>query len=54
MYGYTLDYVLNNMTLKQVFYFAKEGLAFYGKDVDDKPDIDAFHKAYGSGKVLTR
>lgn len=54
MYGYTLDYVLDCMTLKQVFYFAKEGLRYNGNEVDDTPDLEGFRRTFGGRKVVSK
>ena len=51
LYGYTLSYCMEELTLMEVFNLYEEGLRWNGVDVDkyqDEPDREQLYKTYGN------
>ncbi len=50
MYGYTLDFLLDQMTLEHITMLYEYGMEFYGADLEkykNEPDKESFYEAYG-------
>lgn len=54
VYHWTLDYVLDGLTLMQVAYFYEQAVLFYNPDADTKPDKDKFHSVYGKSARVSK
>lgn len=54
VYHWTLDYVLDRLTLMQVAYFYEQAVLFYNPDADTKPDKDKFHSVYGKSARMSK
>lgn len=54
VYHWTLDYLLNYLTLPQVAFFYNQAVLFYNPDSDPKPDKKKFHEVYGENGTISR
>lgn len=54
VYHWTLDYLLDSLTLPQVAFFHRQAYLFMNPDADPAPDKKKFHDAYGEGKRISR
>ena len=54
LYGWTLDYVLDKLTLSQVMFFFNQASLFFNPESDDNPDKEKFHRLYGNEKKVSR
>lgn len=54
VYHWTLDYVLDRLTISQVAYFHEQAVLFLNPDKDPTPDKEKFDKVYGKHKKISR
>lgn len=54
VYHWTLDYVLDCLTMDQVVFFYNQAVLFFNPDKDDRPDKEKFKKVYGERKRISR
>ena len=54
VYHWTLDYVLDRLTMDQVVFFYNQAVLFFNPDKDDRPDKEKFKKVYGERKRISR
>lgn len=54
MYHWTLDYLLDHLTLNQVAFFHKQAVLYFNPDKDPKPDKEKFHELYGDDEKVSR
>ena len=54
VYHWTLDYLLDHLTLPQVAFFYSQAVLFYNPDSDPNPDKKKFHEVYGDGGTVSR
>ena len=50
LYGYTLDFLLDKMTMEHIIMLYEYGVEWYGIDINkykDEPDKDKFYEKYG-------
>lgn len=50
LYGYTLEYLLDYMTLQHIIMLYEYGMEWHGADIEkykDEPDKEKFYEKYG-------